>query len=246
MSRSATIFPMLGLAAFSVLVALPAASVLAQTAPPSAAKTSASLTVTGDGQVAAAPDMAVVSVGVTTTAHTAAEALSGNSAQVKGLLDLLSAQGVAAKDIQTQDLSLGPLYQDRQAADGRPLVSGYQATNMVTVRVHNLDGLGELLDRMVGSGANQLNGIRFDLSDRGPLEDQARTEAVKDAMRKAALLADAAGLTLGPVVSISDAGAVGNPVPMFAREAVAAVPVAGGEVSVSASVLMTFDLKQGG
>jgi uncharacterized protein YggE len=239
--RRSAAFSILGLAALGLSPFVPQLPALAQEVP--AAVQAAVLTVTGEGSVAAAPDMATISVGVISRGEAAAEALSANNAQVAALLDLLAAAGIEARDIQTSGLNLGPIYAASGPNGGDQVVSGYQVSNMVTVRVRDLDGLGALLDRIVGAGANQLNGIGFGLADPGPIEDRAREKAVAEALRKAGLLAEAAGMKLGGIRSVTEGGSYGGgPQPMFARDAMAAVPVAQGEVSVTASVSITFDL----
>lgn len=207
-----------------------------------AAPAAAVLSVSGEGRVATAPDMATISVGVESRGAGAAEALAANSADLAAVLDLLGAAGIEGRDIQTSGLNLGPVYAPRDSSGGEMTVAGYQVSNVVTVRVRDLASLGTLLDLIVGGGANQLNGIQFGIAEPGPLEDRARAAAVAEAMRKAALLADAAGMRLGSIRSLSEGGGYGGPQPMFARDAVSAVPVAGGEVAVSASVTISFEL----
>ncbi len=206
------------------------------------------VTVTGEGRVEAAPDMATVSLGVSTEADTAALALAENSAQVAQVLATLTAAGVAERDVQTSGLSLSPRWDGYGSDSGAaPKVVGYTAANTVTVRIRVLADLGGVLDAVVSSGANTLNGLAFGMSAPEPLLDQARQRAVADAMRKAALFAGAAGVTLGPVRMIDEASGYSQPAPMFRMDAemssAPAVPVAGGEVSLTATVTMVFDLK---
>ena len=202
------------------------------------------ITVTGEGHVEARPDMATLSLGVTTEGNTAAEAMSANSIQLASVLEQLRAGGIEERDIQTSGLSLNPNWQQVEG-EASPRIIGYIASNMVTVRVRALDTLGGILDRSVKDGANTFNGLTFGLADPAPALNEARKQAVADAIARATLLTGAAGLTLGPVVSISEGGGTGAPVPMFRMQADAAsaVPVAAGEVSTMASVTMVFDLK---
>ncbi|MCR8723846.1 SIMPL domain-containing protein [Frigidibacter sp. ROC022] len=226
--------------AFGPIAALPAAA--QQGAGAGAVAPMASLTVSAEGHVDAAPDMAVVSVGVTTTGETAAGALAENSDRVAALLATLKRQGIEARDIQTSGLNLNPVFDKDGQKAGRQEITGYRVSNVVTVRVRALDRLGPVLDQMVENGANQLNGLSFGLSEPGPLQDQARERAVAEALRRARLLADAAGVELGRIVTIQEGGSSPGSQPMFAREAAMAVPVAGGEVSVQASVTIVFEL----
>lgn len=204
------------------------------------------ITVTGDGQVQAAPDMATVTMGVTNDADTARAALDANSTAVAALLKELAAAGIDAKDIQTTGLSLGPRI-DYSSGGTAQRVLGYTASNMVTVEVRALDKLGGVLDSVVSEGANTLNGISFGLQDPVPATDAARKAAVADAQRKAALYADAAGVKLGKIRSIGENGGMTMPMPMaagtMARDA-APVPVSGGQLSVGASVSVVYELAE--
>jgi uncharacterized protein YggE len=203
------------------------------------------ITVTGEGRVDAAPDMATVSLGVVTEGTTAAEAMAANSIQLAAVLEQLKMGGIEDRDIQTSGLSLNPNWQQTEA-DPTPRIMGYQASNMLSVRVRKLDQLGTVLDKTISDGANNFNGLSFGLSDPEPAMNEARKRAVADAQGRARLLTKAAGLTLGPVVSISEGGGFGGPQPMYRMDAAAAspVPVAAGEVSTTASVTMVFELVQ--
>jgi uncharacterized protein YggE len=117
--------------------------------------------------------------------------------------------------------------------------------NQLTVRVRDLEALGGVLDRSIQDGANTFNGLSFGLADPVPALNEARKRAVADAMARAKLLSGAAGVTLGSVVSITEGGGMGGPVPMFrmaAADAASAIPVAAGEISTTASVTMVFEL----
>ena len=206
-----------------------------------AAETSPAITVTGRGEVAAAPDMATITLGVTSQAKTAGEAMDETSAAVAAILKALEAAGIAPRDMQTSDLSLDPVWSSRASNGAAPRIEGFTARNTLRVRVRDLDRLGGVLDDVLEVGANTFRGLSFGLQEPGPLTDQARTAAVADAQRKAALIAGAAGVTLGPVLSISESGGV-SPQPVMMEAARAAVPVAAGEVSLSATVTMVFAL----
>jgi hypothetical protein len=206
-----------------------------------AGETARQIIVTGEGRVEAAPDMATMTLGVTTEARNAAEAMSANSAQLLQVLERLRAAGVADRDLQTTGLSLNPNWQ-QPAAGGTPRITGYVASNMLTVRLRDLAAMGSVLDAAIGDGANTFNGLSFGLSDPGPALDEARRKAVADAMARARLLSEAAGVTLGPVLSITEGGDRSGPGPMYRMEAAAdaAVPVVGGAVATAASVTMVF------
>ena len=210
-----------------------------------AAADRALITVTGEATVAAKPDIATVTLGVLTEGTTAAEAMAANSVQLGAILEQLRSGGIDENDIQTSGLSLNPNWQQPQG-ELAPRVVGYQAVNQLTVTVRALDTLGAVLDSTIQNGANNFNGLTFGLADPAPTLNEARKRAVADAVARARLLTGAAGLTLGPVVSITEGGAGTGPVPMFrmAAEAASAVPVAPGQVSLSASVTMVFELGQ--
>jgi uncharacterized protein YggE len=197
------------------------------------------LTVSGTGQVGAPPDMATVRLGVSTDAGTAAEALASNNIAMERVTSHLEAQGVEARDIQTSTLNLGPRY--RQRSDGAPEAEGFEARNIVSVRVRELDRLGAILDAVSNDGANTLEGLNFGLSDPQPLSDEALRLAVADARRKAELLASAAEVSLGSVIRLDAGGATPRPASMAsARMASESVPVAPGELEVTASVTVVF------
>jgi uncharacterized protein YggE len=205
------------------------------------------ITVTGEGSVAAVPDMATVMLGVSAQAETAKAAMDQTSTGVDALLATLAAAGIEARDIQTSGLSLNPVWYSGSLNSGPPEVSGYTAMNNVTVRVRALDSLGGVLDGVLEAGANTFNGLTFGLQDPEPRLDEARAAAVADARRKAELYAAAAGVDLGPVVSISEATAMQGPQPMFRRDMALAsesVPVAAGETNVIAQVTIVWEIAE--
>lgn len=216
---------------------------------PAAAETPvATIAVTGEGRVEASPDMATLSLGVVTEGRTAAEALGANSDAVAAMIERLRGAGIAERDLQTSGLSLGPRYDYSSSSGEAPKITGYTAQNMVTVRIRAIDTVGAVLDGAVTDGANTLNGLAFGMQDSAALVDEARRRAVADAARKAALYAEAAGVTLGRVISISEPGEGRVPMPMVMAEAAFAkggdVPVAPGEVNLSASVAIVYEIAE--
>lgn len=202
------------------------------------------ISVTGEGSVAATPDMAQLSVGVTREARRADVALDGVAAGVAALFEILDAAGIEARDRRTAGLSLQPRW-DRSSTGSAPRIVGYVASNTVSVRVRDLEVLGGLISDTVGDGANMLSGLSFVVADPEPLEAEARRLAVLAAMAKAELYAETAGVTLGPLMSISDAGGFSpSPGPMMAEMAMRsdAMPVAAGEVEIRASVSMIYQI----
>ena len=200
------------------------------------------ISVSGEGVVQSAPDMATISLGVTTQGATAAEAMAANSAEVAKVLANLTAAGIEGRDIQTTGLSLNPVWSNY---DSVQKIDSYQAVNSVTVRVRALDALGGVLDAAVKDGANTLNGLTFGLADPAPALDEARKRAVADATRKATILAEAAGVKLGRVLNITEGAGYASPAPMFRAEASMkdAVPVAGGEVAMQVSVTILYAIE---
>lgn len=215
---------------------------------PLTAQEAGRIEVSGAATVEAAPDMATVRIGVGHQAKTAAQAMDLTSEAMSAMLTRLTDLGFEARDLQTSGLSLGPIWSNRSSSSDGPEQVGFEASNQLAVRVRDMDRLGEVLDVLIREdGANRLNGISFDVQDRAPLLDQAREMAVAEARRKAELYAGAAGVDLGALIRLSDlpggARPIDEPVMMEASMA-RAVPVAGGEVSVSANVTMIFAIGQ--
>ncbi|MBT8459602.1 MAG: SIMPL domain-containing protein [Boseongicola sp.] len=202
------------------------------------------IVVNGEGVVSVAPDMATVFVGVSRQARRADDALKSASDGAAAVLDRLAAEGVEARDIQTRNVGLSPQY--ARSNDGTPpRITGYVASNDLVVRVRSFERLGVVLDAIVSDGANAMNGLSFSVSERSDLEQEARKEAVEVAIEKAEVLAEASGVQLGRVISISEAGAVSVPFAAdrgMMMEARAAVPIAGGEIDIRASVKMVFEI----
>ena len=205
------------------------------------------ITVTGIGTVETVPDMAVITLGVTHEAKEARAALLATSEAVQQVFDRLAEMGIEARDMQTSDLSLSPVWSNRASSSEPPKITGFQASNRVTVRVRDLAALGGILDAVVSDGANTFNGLEFGVKEPKPLRDQARAKAVADAQDRARQLAEAAGVELGRVVSISEQSHDPQPRPMMRMAAMAEsmdVPVAGGEIGLSGSVTMVFEIRQ--
>lgn len=204
-----------------------------------------SVTVSANATVSAKPDMARISSGVQTEAITARQATSENTKVMANLIDGLKPLGIADKDIQTSNFSVNPRYQHNR--DGRPpRIDGYQVSNDVSVVIRDLKAVGDILDKMIGLGANQVRGLTFEVSAAETLTDAARKDAIANARRRAELFASAASAEVGEVIEIREgsAGPVG-PRPMMAsrREMSAPVPIEAGEQSLSASVTVTWALK---
>tara|TARA_R110002051_G_scaffold34257_1_gene76436 strand:+ start:1354 stop:2061 length:708 start_codon:yes stop_codon:yes gene_type:complete len=206
----------------------------------------AQISVTGSGTITTTPDMAYMTLGVVQEAQTAAAALDAMSAAMDGVLAQLRAADIAATQIQTGALLLDPRYSDYVEGQARR-VTGYVASTDVNVQVYDLENLGRVLDMAVRDGANQMNGLRFDVAEPAPLLKAARQAAIADAQDKAQVYSQAAGVTLGPVMLISEGGIPGGPEPMMAGlafdSASRSVPIAAGEMSISANITMVWALE---
>lgn len=206
------------------------------------------LTVTGTGEARAVPDRAMLSTGVVTQGRTAATALAANARAMNAVFDALKSAGIPDKDIQTSNVSVSPQYApDKPGQSGPQHIVGYEVTDTVNVTVDGLDKVGPTIDALVAAGSNQIDGPSFTIADPAPLLAKAREAAVKDAMARAETLARAAGVTLGPIVSISE-GSTSAPEPMrmrglMAMDKAASTPVAAGEDSVGAEVSISWEIR---
>ena len=203
------------------------------------------ITVTGSGQVSVEPDMATVHVSVVADGDTAAEALAGNSQQMAAVFTRLDELGISGADRQTSGLSLYPIRnQSSLQKTNTPAIVGFSARNSLTLRLHDLGAVGEVLDALVTQGINGIDSLQFGVAEPKPVLDEARRLAVRDALDKAMLYAEAAGVKAGAVTQISEQGSRDNPRPMQMAEAsMRAVPVAAGEVGFSAQVTLVIELE---
>ena len=224
----------------AILVCAGAAPALAQDAHTPFDATTLHLSATGETQ--ATPDLAAINLGVQTEAPTAAEALRLNRVQMTATIAALKGQGLKEKDIQTTGLNLNAQYVFHEGEPRR--LTGYQASNLVTIRVHDLAKLGATVDAVVAAGANQVNGIAFSLADPQAAEDEARRTAIKALQAKAELYAAAMGYRVERLVSLSDTASSAAVVrPMMAMR-VMATPAEPGELEVTATVSAVYELKK--
>lgn len=226
----------------AVLALLPLAAPAQET--PSPSSLPRVLSVTGEGHATAKPDLARISLGVSHQAGTAAEAMAMMAEGMQAVLARLTQEGIASSDIRTGQLMLEPAW-NYNTPDGNPVMTGFVATQLVDVTVRDLDRVGAVLDAVVQDGANRVNGVTFDLAEPREALDEARREAVADARARAELYAEAAGVTLGELISIAESGGFA-PLPMYDARGMAAgaeaVPVAPGQMTLTASVAMTWAL----
>jgi uncharacterized protein YggE len=199
------------------------------------------ITISGHGETAGIPDTVRISAGVTVHAATAVAALRADSAQMDGVFSALKAMGVPDRAIQTSQFTVSPQYSNTN--NEPPRLTGYEVTNQVTVTLKDVGKLGATLDSLVTAGANQVNNIEFSNRDSAALMTQARQTAVTDAVAKAQIYAKAAGVTLGPILSISESGG-GNleTVVVTGFRAKAQAPVMVGEQKLGADVTMVWEI----
>lgn len=200
------------------------------------------ITVTGEGAVQAVPDMAMISVGVSHQDRDAAAAMAQASTAAAEVLNRLTALGVGPADMQTSQVNLSPVYGSRSSGD-TVQIDGFRAELTMQVRVRDLPALGRILGAVVQDGANQFSGLQFGLLAPEAAQDAARQAAVAEALRKAQILAQAAGVNLGQVVSISENGGGGGmPMMRMAADSMADVPIAQGELTMRQSVTLVIAL----
>ncbi|MNJ26324.1 26 kDa periplasmic immunogenic protein precursor [compost metagenome] len=199
------------------------------------------------GEVKVAPDQATINFGVVTEAPTAQEAMAQNAQQMTRVVAALRRAGVNERDIQTSGLNLSAQYDYQQNMP--PKLRGYQASNRVTVTINDLAKVGTTADAVVAAGVNQIDGIGFGLKDPKAAEDQARMLAVRALQDKARLYAQALGVQLGQVRSLTEGGGYApeppRPVAMYARVAMdsaASTPVSAGELTVRIDISGTYDI----
>lgn len=217
----------------------------AQAAP--AGPVPSTLTLSVEGRVTRAPDIAEVSGGVVTTAPTASAAMSENATRMTAVVAAVRKAGIAERDIQTAGISLQPQY--KYENNQPPVLTGYQATNTVNLRIRKIADTGKLLDTLVNVGANQINGPNFRVEDSDAALDEARLAAVKTAKARADLYAKATGLRIKRIVTLSESGGFQpGPQPMMmkmaARSADAAeTQVVPGEVALTINLTAVFEFE---
>ena len=215
------------------------APALAQTVPPS------TISVTGEATVSATPDQAQIDGGVTSDAKTAREASDANNAAMSKVLLALQGAGIDAKDYQTSRLSLQPQFASNyKLSDRGSGIVSFRASNRVTIKIRDVTKVANVIDVLVGAGANEIGGINFTVTQASRHLDEAREKAIADARRKAEIYAKAAGVTLGSPISIAEEGAAA---PVFrskmAAPMAAGAPVAPGEETLSVTVGVTWAIK---
>ncbi|HEX7117608.1 MAG TPA: SIMPL domain-containing protein [Longimicrobiales bacterium] len=241
---------LIGLAAAAPILAAPA-DARAQQGPPAPVPVPVSeqtVTVAAAGRVTREPDRAELSLAVETFAATAQEAAAANADKMQALLDALRRLGLDDDDIETMSYQLHPEYDFTPGEPRRPgeqRLVGYRARNMVRVTIDEIARVGEVIDAAIAAGADRVHGVAFRLSD----PEEARQDAIRDAIAKARLeaetIAGAIGRTLGPVLAVTTTGVFQPPIVMARMESAAVAaptPIEPGELDITASVTMVFRL----
>lgn len=234
---------------FTIAAIMTAAAAFGQSQTPVAPTLVESVSVTGTGKVTMVPDRFTFQVGVQTVAATVDDAVAENNRRVAAVIAALKKAGAADKDIQTSGFNIWP-QQDYQ--EGRmPRITGYQVSNNITVRSEKVDEAGKLLGIAIAAGVNTSSGLQFEVSDPTRGRERGLRSAFDDAKAKAALLAQAAGRSLGRAIVINE-GVQNIPMPqpmmrqamaMEARVAAANVPVEAGTEELNFTVSVTFELR---
>lgn len=236
------------LLALSLAVGAPVMTSCAQSAPGQAASADGTLlSVSAEAEARRVPDVATISAGVVTQAADGNAAMRQNAEQMDKVMAAIRAAGIADKDIQTSGINLFPQY--RYAENEAPKITGYQASNTVSIKVRDLPKLGKVLDALAAVGANQINGPSFEIDQPEPVRDEARLAALKKAQVRAETYAKALDLRVRRIVSISEGGSGGPRPPMPMMRAMAAdagmakeTSVSPGETSLSVSLDVVFEL----
>ena len=207
----------------------------------------AQIQVSATGKTNMAPDMATVSAGVVTQGKTAREAMFGNATKMTRVFEELEAAQIERKYITTSQLSLQPKYnyQNRQS----PKIDGYEARNTVSAKTYDLENVGAMLDALVKAGVNNINSVQFSIKDPKAAKDKAREDAIREARAKAQAMADAAGVKLGKLMSLSESGGNFRPQPVaYAARSMEmsqdSTPISAGEQTLSVTVNMTYGIAE--
>ncbi len=214
--------------------------------------TPTTISVSGEGKVFGAPDIASLSLGMTTGRKaTSTDAMASLSKTMNAVLAAVKAAGVEDKDISTEQLSLNPSY---DYTNGQQVLKGYEATQSLTVKVHNLDKVSTVLGAATSAGANQAGNVDFQIDNMDKIRSQAREQAIAQARGKAQTLAQDLGMRLGSIKGFTEDNGVTPPMPYAAKAMDSAVGVGGGPVAVAtpvpsgqqevlSDVTITYDLK---
>lgn len=232
--------------AVSFALGVPSMSASAQTTSTVASSDGTLLSVAAQAEAKRVPDVAAISAGVVTQANDANAAMRANAEQMDKVMAAIRAAGIAERDIQTSGISVNPRYHYRD--NQPPQINGYEANNTVSLKVRDIGKLGKVLDALVASGANQVNGPNFEIDQPDAVYDQARQAALAKAQARAQLYAKALDLRVRRIVSISEGGSARPPMPMMRAMAMDAsyagkeTAVSPGETTLSVNLDVVFEL----
>lgn len=239
---------LLATAVVITLSSIAVAPALAQTMPvaPAMIPDGTLLDITATGKTTRVPDLATIRAGVVTQAPTAAAALSDNANRMNAVLSALKRAGIQPRDVATANVSLQPQY--RYEDNKPPVITGYQATNTVSIRFRDIAKSGAILDALVAQGANQIDGPNLSLDQPDAALDEARVDAVKRAQARAQLYAKAAGLSVSRILTIAEGGEIAGPPPPMPVYRMAAAKAADtqvlpGESDITVTITVRFLLK---
>jgi uncharacterized protein YggE len=195
--------------------------------------------------VNSAPDIAQVGTGVTTRAQSAKEAVRLNAMAMQKVVDRLKSLGIATKDIQTSNFALNAQF-NYPNGGGTPVFAGYEATNQVSVKLRQLDRIGDVLDALVAAGANNIFGPSFSLDDDTVAASTARTRAFQRGQAMAQDYARMAGYTGVRLLEVAESVQGRGPVPpmpvAFAAERDARTPIVPGEVGTTVNLTVKYEM----
>lgn len=203
-----------------------------------------------EGTASAVPDMARLSAGVITEANSANEAMAQQRSRMNRVIAAVRDSGVEERDIQTAGINLSPIYRQDREKPGDQRISGYRASNRVTVIVRELKRVGGALDALVAAGANNIGQVSFAFSKEDELLEKARENAVGELEARRDFYARVAGLKIGRLLSLSESGGIRPPRPMeFAvraesMDAKAPTPVSPGESEVSVGLSAVYEIQE--
>lgn len=204
--------------------------------------------VSGSGIIELTPDIARVNIGVRSQSPNAADALEENNASAEGIIKSLMAIGIEQQDIQTRNFNIYPQQNREPGPDGeieeRQI---FVVENTVSVTVRNLDSLGEVLAAVVEEGANTIHGVTFDVQDRESALEESRKLAIDDAKAQAQAIAETAGVSLGPIrtISINENGGI-VPVPRAVEMEMpqgGSVPISTGQLTIRVTADLTYEIE---
>lgn len=235
---------LIALALLAAPISAPAAAQQAADINQTISGTRLDLSVTGEAT--RVPDLAIVTAGVVTRSAHAATAIQDNADRMNRVIEALKHAGIADRDIQTSSINLNAEY--RYPDNQPPQLTGYTATNQLTVKFHDIRSSGKILDALVAQGVNQISGPNLTIEHPEQALDEARAKAVAEGRARAELYARSLGMQVARVVSISESGGYAPPppappVPMMARAEAAYTKIVPGEQQLQVNLSMVFELR---